>query len=634
MNKKIMSGAAALVLAGAISPTAFAAENVGTTTNMPSGEEVVNYWKNYQSRSEDKMDYKGVQLTSTGRQIDDANTYEEAPKEDGSYEGKLKDEVKEDALHVINSYRYMSGLDEVVENKGLSDLAQSGAYIGYLNNGISHYPETPEKLTDERIINDGKLATSESNIAIGYGTIYDSMQAYMDDEDPSNYNTVGHRRWFLNAHAKEVGIGQVGSANATYVASDDNITFYSTAVVPYPANNMISDMIHPDAPFSIQFGNNFELESTDGVTVTVENKSTGEVKTYTGENGLVLDSQSMGNGASLIFGAELSKEVGSQYRVSISGITLDGKDYPVAYDVNFISQDVQPKPEEEVTPDTTPEETPDEETSDENNEEGNKYSVTQDFEDAHDGKIKITSSNAEVGEPDENGHREFKIDKKVVNENGEEIIASRVMYFIKEVGDIDENGERDVLLEVVYGEEYVGDITLKAKAIGFEKPEDNEKPSDDNEEPSDGKDEGDKPSDDKEEENQKPESLTDKPFDTREEAEEAAKEALKTDPINKSFKVSQGKDGKFYVQLSPVEEEKPVDKPENEEKPSDNKKGEINNTVTVKPKKTETKKEEEKKEDKNETSDEKVKTGITGAGIVGGALAAALVGYKATKKRD
>lgn len=62
---------------------------------------------------------------------------------------------------------------------------------------------------------------------------------------------------------------------------------------------------------------------------------------------------------------------------------------------------------------------------------------------------------------------------------------------------------------------------------------------------------------------------TEKGYDTREEAEKAAQKALENDPINKSYKVSQGKDGKFYFQLSPVEEEKPSDDNKDENKPDE-----------------------------------------------------------------
>ena len=67
-------------------------------------------------------------------------------------------------------------------------------------------------------------------------------------------------------------------------------------------------------------------------------------------------------------------------------------------------------------------------------------------------------------------------------------------------------------------------------------------------------------------------------YDTKEEAEEAAKKALKNDKINKSFEVSQGLNGKWIYTLSPYEEineEAPAEeeeKPEEDTKPEDKKK--------------------------------------------------------------
>ena len=43
-------------------------------------------------------------------------------------------------------------------------------------------------------------------------------------------------------------------------------------------------------------------------------------------------------------------------------------------------------------------------------------------------------------------------------------------------------------------------------------------------------------------------------FDTRREAEIAAEKALENDPVNKSYTISQGSDGKYYYTLSPAEE--------------------------------------------------------------------------------
>lgn len=59
-------------------------------------------------------------------------------------------------------------------------------------------------------------------------------------------------------------------------------------------------------------------------------------------------------------------------------------------------------------------------------------------------------------------------------------------------------------------------------------------------------------------------------YDTKEEAEEAAKKALKNDDINKSFKVSQGLNGKWIYTLSPyeeIDEEAPAEEEEEDQTP-------------------------------------------------------------------
>ena len=586
-NRIIPGVVSALVLASVIAPqVSFAAENVGTTRNMPTGEQVVNYWTNYKSNAQNKMNYNGVNLAQTGRNIDDANTYKVQPKDDGTNKGELKQEVKDDTLHLINTYRYMTGLSEVKENKDLSDKAQAGAYIGYLNDDINHFPATPEKLKDQKVIEDGKLATSESNLALGYGSSYDSIKAYMDDEDPGNIQKVGHRRWLTNAEAKEVGIGQVGSSNAVYVASDSNMAFNSKEVVVYPANNTISDFIDPTAPFSAHFGRDFQLQSANGITVTVKNTKTGETKTYTSGNGLGFDGSGIGNGSALIFGPELSKEVGTQYRVSISGLKFNGKDYPVVYDVNFISKE-QPgsgidaskpdKPNEnEQKPETgkpdNNEQKPDVEKPKEDDKETEKPNENEqkpetgkpneneqkpkedenliEFNSKKNGKIFINVKSLTIQDEKNITNNNTSLDFEILDSNKKQndSLRQNLVYLIKETTK-DEKGNTIASIDLLYDGELVGNVKVKANVV--KKPQETDKPK----------------------EVEKPTSSI----------------------VSKPKVVEENKDKKKEV------------------------------------KKVENKKDE--KESKNVESKDKVKTGVAGTGIVAGILASALAGYKISKKK-
>lgn len=95
-------------------------------------------------------------------------------------------------------------------------------------------------------------------------------------------------------------------------------------------------------------------------------------------------------------------------------------------------------------------------------------------------------------------------------------------------------------------------------------------------------------------------------FTTKEDAEKAAKEALKDDKINNSYNVSQGRDGKYYYVLSPVVEETQK-KEQVKQKPVVN-----NNAKHAAP---------------------NPKTGVVSLSSVGTLLAAASTAYFGTKKR-
>ena len=94
-------------------------------------------------------------------------------------------------------------------------------------------------------------------------------------------------------------------------------------------------------------------------------------------------------------------------------------------------------------------------------------------------------------------------------------------------------------------------------------------------------------------------------YETREEAEAAAKEALENDPINNDFEINKGADGRYYFRTFYKEPEvKPEDPKEPEVKPEDPKNPEVKKPEVkpeVKPednKKPETKKPEAKKPSK------------------------------------
>ena len=112
-------------------------------------------------------------------------------------------------------------------------------------------------------------------------------------------------------------------------------------------------------------------------------------------------------------------------------------------------------------------------------------------------------------------------------------------------------------------------------------------------------------------------------YETREEAEAAAKEALENDPINNAYEVNQGADGRYYFRLFYKEEDK---KPEEGKKPEEDKKPEES-------KKPENKKKTQPSKVVNNKANNNVQTGVAGlTGIVATLAASAVALFKSKRK--
>ena len=318
------------------SPNLTNGQSLGITTNMPSSEEVKAYWRNYETRSASKVKFAGINLTKPSFDLNARQIYRQTPNPRANQLGSLTDEVIEDTLHFINTYRFMVGLPEVFENKQMSTLAQSATLVSNLNSAMNHYPPTPSGYSgNEDIILSGKEGAKTSNLGRGYDSPYSAIMAYMDDGSPNNYKSVGHRRWLLNPYAVQMGIGHIGNFNATAVIDEANTRFRNKDVIAYPAANTLIELVKPSSPFSIQIGKLLDIDDLN-TSVKVENLKTGEVNTYTSANGLYISKEGYGYGNALIFGHELKKQIDTSYRISVSGISDVGLAYPIEYTVNFI----------------------------------------------------------------------------------------------------------------------------------------------------------------------------------------------------------------------------------------------------------------------------------------------------------
>lgn len=128
--------------------------------------------------------------------------------------GSVHPQELNDALNITNFFRYLAYLpDNIQLNDAFSREAQAASVLMAANEHITHTPTKPANM-DNSFFNFGYSGASSSNVAYGYKDIPDSIyRGYMSDASDSNRVRVGHRRWILSPHLKEVGFGHAYGRN-------------------------------------------------------------------------------------------------------------------------------------------------------------------------------------------------------------------------------------------------------------------------------------------------------------------------------------------------------------------------------------------------------------------------------------
>jgi uncharacterized protein YkwD len=136
--------------------------------------------------------------------------------------GAVASPGNENALKLVNLYRFMAGLPAVTADAAKNDPSQDCALMMHANKALSHSPPSTWKCYNEA----GKTAAGKSNIGTAPGVA--AVDLYM--ADPGNDGTLGHRRWLLSKGLGPIGLGSTseysclmviggtGNASRPYVA--------------------------------------------------------------------------------------------------------------------------------------------------------------------------------------------------------------------------------------------------------------------------------------------------------------------------------------------------------------------------------------------------------------------------------
>ncbi len=296
----------------------------GLTVKSPSAEAVKTYWTNYQSGAANTADFFGLQLVNQ----EDVHAVMPNANLNQLNLGQVSQAAQLDALHIANTARYASGLNEMTLGNDQAAYAQAATMVNRANLAVSHYPGQPAGL-DANVYQSGAHGAANSNLAASFGLLDSVVEYLKDDLGAENQLEAGHRRWILNPSATTTGFGQTEEFNAMYVNNNDYAGQNANQVVAYPAETAISEFHSASSSLSIQFGENFDITNA---TVTVTDLATGQVNTN-----YHIDQSFKGNGRAITFGNGMNYAPGTKLAVKVNGVTKNGVAYPVEYTINYCS---------------------------------------------------------------------------------------------------------------------------------------------------------------------------------------------------------------------------------------------------------------------------------------------------------
>ena len=135
--------------------------------------------------------------------------------------GKLSDETETLGLGMLNTVRFIAGLDDVVLDDYYGKMAQAAAFVNDAIGVMTHYPASaaskPEGMTDE-VWNLGCKGASQSNLGFNHLNLSAAIAyGWMSDRNCNNVSTVGHRRWCLNPDMAATGFGSTIAKSKAFV---------------------------------------------------------------------------------------------------------------------------------------------------------------------------------------------------------------------------------------------------------------------------------------------------------------------------------------------------------------------------------------------------------------------------------
>ena len=233
--------------------------------------------------------------------------------------GELTEETKQDALNMLNLYRYIAGVPLVSITQEAQNYAQAAALVSAVNRNLQHHPDQPEGMEDA-MFSQAFHGAANSNLTSIDNILSHSILGCMLEVNGSP--TFGHRRKLLDYYNTEAGFGMVKSFSAIFVDAD----LTEDKVISYPGQNQPLEFFAPAYAWTVIIP---ERVDESAVNISVSNVKTGEEWNFN-KSAKNLRLAASFKGTCAIFAPSTDYREGDQYKVEITGITK-----PISYEVNM-----------------------------------------------------------------------------------------------------------------------------------------------------------------------------------------------------------------------------------------------------------------------------------------------------------
>ncbi len=173
------------------------------------------------------------------------------------------------ALGRLRTYRAACGVPwrHLRLDRRLNDLCDAASEVSQGNGKLSHTPEQPAGMDEERF-QQGSKGAGNSNLSSG--PMASSVDSYMDDSDASNIDRVGHRRWCLNPSMGVTGFGQAGRWSAMWAMDQSGPGPGKAKTILYPPAGYVPvDLFGPRHAWSLHALNGRMPQSADSLEIRV-----------------------------------------------------------------------------------------------------------------------------------------------------------------------------------------------------------------------------------------------------------------------------------------------------------------------------------------------------------------------------